>query len=130
MVDAFYKKATTDFLIGYQFRKIASKEFPPTKEKPLLPPIEAFTHHLPRIKAFWENQLMGVPLPPDELSFDLINIHRALLIRRGELNRWILLFQETLNESLMAKEISKELKEKWEEKVLHFQKVFLKTFFT
>lgn len=118
VVFAFYKKATTDFLIGYHFRKIASIENP---DNPLKPPMEAFEHHLPRISSFWKNQLLGTPMPKEENPFDLITIHRELKIRRGELGRWILLFEETLNEV----EMESSFKQKWKAKVDHFKNIFL-----
>lgn len=125
VVFAFYKKATTDFLIGYHFRKIAS-ENESTQNHPLKPPIEAFKDHIPRINHFWKNQLLGTPLPSGESPFDLIGVHKALSVRKGEIGRWVQIFEETLNEVLEANtEESKKLKLDWLKKLHHFKEKFL-----
>ena len=108
VVHEFYAKAKTDFMIGYHFRVI-----------------DDFDTHIPRIITFWEIQLLGekpkVEIPP----FDLINIHRPLNIKKGELGRWVSLFQETLNN--VSKD--QDLNNKWNEKVEFFRDRMLKTFF-
>ena len=117
IVTEFYKQATTDIMIGYHFRKIASAEGP----NPLFPPIEAFSHHIPRITTFWEIQLTGQTNQEFE-TFDLIRIHKQLSIRKGEVGRWALLFKETLKE---YKSSHGELVEKWEQKLNEFETKFL-----
>ena len=119
VVEAFYKKATTDVLIGYHFRKIAIAE---KGDHPLKPPLEAFSHHLPRINHFWKNQLLNLPLPESSPPFQLIKIHKDLMVRRGEVNRWISLFEEVLNEWEFQ---DKEFIQKWRLKLNHFKKTFL-----
>ena len=109
--------------MAYQFKKIAQTDF---KGHPLETPIEAFNHHLPRIALFWRNQLIGEPLPPETPAFDLINIHSPLNIKRGELGRWLVLFRETLIE-VLKEESDKELKEQWLEKLITFERAFLKS---
>ncbi len=121
VVESFYKKATTDILIGYQFRKIAMQESQ-SQGHPLRPPIEAFAHHLPRITHFWQSQLLGIKIPKEEAPFDLIGIHQKLSMRKGELHRWLTLFRETLNE--FEAEDPKLIK-LWHEKIDHFEGVFL-----
>lgn len=106
VVEAFYGRATTDVMIGYHFRHVTD-----------------FPSHLPRIRAFWEVQLLGrtdLPLKP---PLDLIGVHVPLRPHRGEMGRWVKLFRETLAEETPA-EMSA-LKEKWETKLTHFQEVFL-----
>lgn len=106
VVANFYSKANTDILIGYHFRFI-----------------EDFSTHLPRIEAFWRNQILGeafTEIPP----LDLIAAHIPLKIKSGEINRWIFLFEQTLNE-VPEKEETKVLKIKWLDKLQHFKKVFL-----
>ncbi|GAB4022620.1 MAG: hypothetical protein Fur0010_25840 [Bdellovibrio sp.] len=120
VVTAFYRKATTDFLIGYQFRKIATQK----GDHPLLPPFEAFSHHIPRIIAFWELQLLGKTNFPFE-EFKLFPVHEALHIKRGELDRWLLLFRETINEI----EMDSEFKELWLKKLSNFENKFKSYFF-
>jgi len=69
-------------MIGYHFRVI-----------------EDFDSHIPRIIGFWERQLLNQTDYKSTIPFDLINVHRPLGIKLGELNRWVILFKETLNEN-------------------------------
>ena len=119
--EAFYKKAVTDFLIGYQFRKIATLK----GSDPLTPPIEAFADHLPRISTFWKMQLLGEKKPENVPPFDLINVHEKLSMRKGELGRWLMLFKQTLHEHE-----DKPLKTLWLEKLDKFETIFNKQFFS
>ncbi len=116
---SFYEKATKDFLIGYQFRKI--QEF--KSLDPLSPPLEAFKSHLPRIEKFWRVQLLGERITKEEKRFDLINIHKALRPNKGEVLRWVKLFNETLDqhESTDNKDFIRE----WRRKISEFEKRFL-----
>jgi hypothetical protein len=120
IVLAFYKKATVDFLIGYQFRKI--QEF--KGSSPLTPPIEAFKNHLPRIDKFWRMQLLGERIGEDE-SFNLLNIHKSLLVRKGEVNRWVILFKETLKNYDLQYPGNELLIKDWDRKIEEFEKRFL-----
>lgn len=107
VVVTFYQKATTDFLIGYHFRHIHD-----------------FDTHIPRIVDFWEIHLLpGLHVSERAKKaepFQLINIHRPLIIKKGEVGRWIILFQQTLEETDQH-----ELKEKWLSKLEFFRNVFL-----
>lgn len=128
IVDEFYQVATTDILIGHQFRKIALKEN--NKGHPLRPPLEAFAQHLPRIKSFWYLQLLGESKDSSQPPFDLISVHRALNIRMGELTRWLLLFREILNQQ--AENNDDEIKEfvkAWHAKLNLFETRFKKILF-
>jgi hemoglobin len=104
VIEAFYAAAREDVLIGYHFLRI-----------------ENFDEHLPRIKAFWELQLIGETAYEFKAPLDVIKAHIPLRIHTGEVNRWVLLFNKTLKDS----QAPLELKEKWEQKVLLFQKIFL-----
>ncbi|PIK16133.1 hypothetical protein [Halobacteriovorax sp. JY17] len=116
---SFYEKATTDFLIGYQFRKI--QEF--KSLDPLSPPLEAFKSHLPRIEKFWRVQLLGERITKEEKRFDLINIHKALNPNKGEVLRWVKLFNETLDQYESSDD--KDFIREWRRKVSEFEKRFL-----
>ncbi len=116
---SFYEKAVSDFLIGYQFRKI--QEF--KSVDPLSPPLEAFKSHLPRIEKFWRIQLLGERLTKEDKRFDLINIHKALNPNKGEVLRWVKLFNATLDEYECAE--NKDLIKEWRKKVSEFEKRFL-----
>lgn len=120
---SFYDKATKDFLIGYQFRKI--QEF--KSLDPLSPPLEAFKSHLPRIEKFWRVQLIGERLDRDDERFDLIRIHKALMPNKGEVLRWVMLFNSTLDE-FETKENAQFIKD-WRKKVSEFEKRFLSFLF-
>ncbi len=127
VVDDFYRLATTDILIGHQFRKIALKESMPGH--PLRPPLEAFSHHLPRIKTFWYIQLLGETKSKEETPFDLIQVHRELFIRMGELNRWLVLFDQTLNELGKNRTELDDFVQKWKDKVQIFETKFKNSLF-
>ncbi len=123
IVKSFYVKATSDFLIGYQFRKIQTIEgVDPTK-----PPIEAFSSHLPRIASFWRMQLLGEKNSTSR-PFNLINVHKPLSMKKGELGRWVILFKETLNDYRIKDKNELDLIEfydEWEDKISWFEKKFL-----
>ena len=126
IVREFYKVATTDFLIGYQFRKIAEFQ----SSNPLAPPIEAFDNHIPRIVSFWELQLNGKTSTPIELPFNLIVTHEYLSMRKGEIGRWVTLFNQTVD--IFLKENSLKVEEidsiaLWRERVELFQKKFIES---
>jgi truncated hemoglobin YjbI len=123
IVKSFYEKATQDVLIGYHFRKIQLKSG--IDHHPLRPPIEAFAHHLPRINEFWMVQLGEKK--KSEIQFDLIDVHRALFIRPGELGRWIALFNQTLDEKCPESHL--DFKLKWRQKIEHFEEIFKRKLF-
>ena len=102
VVKSFYDKARTDILIGYHFRHIHD-----------------FDSHIPRIVHFWEIQLKGASLKME--PFDLIGAHKYLGIKVGEVNRWVKLFLETMDEE----KIDPELKSEWTQKTLLFRDKFL-----
>lgn len=110
VVDSFYQKARHDVLIGYHFRAI-----------------EDFETHVPRIAAFWEIQLLGSTEKKVE-PFDVMKVHVPLGIKRGELGRWILLFRQTLFREVELHPEFLELKEKWLDRLLFFEGVFLRFF--
>lgn len=104
VVESFYQKATTDFLIGYHFRSI-----------------EDFDSHIPRIAAFWELQLTGKTERRHELPFKLLDVHRPLGIKTGELGRWVVLFTETLDTFVKKQAITESEARLWIEKVHFFE---------
>ena len=107
IVHAFYEKARHDILIGYHFRHI-----------------EDFDEHIPRIAAFWEIQLLGGTNRVLTSPFDMFKVHDPLLIKRGELGRWLVLFRGVLDND----QDNKILKEKWKEKLIFFEGIFLRHF--
>ena len=116
IVDSFYKKAVTDILIGYHFRKIQTGES-------LIPSLSDFAHHLPRIKIFWKSQLLKDF--KSNASFNLKESHKPLKIRKGELDRFLLLFHQTLNE-FQKQGPDLELFNNWKIKLNFFKVQFFK----
>lgn len=104
IVEDFYDKANNDILIGYHFRVI-----------------EDFSSHLPRIASFWQLQLTGYLEAKQELPFNLIEVHRVLKINKGEVFRWQMLFQQTLDQFEEQKKISSTQKRLWMEKIELFK---------
>lgn len=111
VVDAFYQKAKTDVLIGYQFRIITD-----------------FDSHIPRIASFWDLQLLGSTDRKISPSFDVMNLHLPLNIKRGELGRWLVLFKKTLEEKTEEFPEFLDLKELWLLRLTFFEGVFLRFF--
>lgn len=108
VVEAFYAKATTDIIIGFHFRKIKD-----------------FDTHFPRIAHFWEMQLLGQSSEKVEPPFDLINVHIPLKFTTAQLNRWVMLFEETLAEFRSRDGHHVEEYLRWKEKIYHFKEKFL-----
>ncbi len=81
VVHSFYDKAKRDILIGYHFRVI-----------------ENFDEHIPKIVSFWELQINKEITNKDHLPFNILKKHAPLLINKGEIFRWELLFKQTLEE--------------------------------
>lgn len=104
----FYAIAKKDFLIGYHFRVI-----------------EDFEEHIPKIASFWQLQLTGKIENRSHLPFDLIDKHKVLRINKGELNRWVVLFYQVLEQS----DLEDAQKSLWREKVEFFKAVLLKKLF-
>ncbi len=130
----FYKNATTDILIGYQFRKI--QQLKGEEHHPLRPPIEAFFHHIPRINQFWKQQLLQGPHKEDLTPpFNLINSHAYLNLKKGELKRFQKLFKQSIEhfEKIYKDQLIKnaEVKDEdffilWRKKLDHLVHIFLK----
>lgn len=98
IIHSFYEKAKVDLIIGYHFRNI-----------------QDFDQHIPHIARFWEIQLLGKKLEGE--PFDMINKHLALQFNQGQLDRWIKLFIDNLNEF----ELSEEDRNNWLSKIEFFK---------
>ena len=107
VVKSFYDKARTDVLIGYHFRHI-----------------QDFESHIPRIAVFWEVQLLGATSKEVTAPFDVMKAHDPLPLKKGELGRWMVLMQKTLEESVRRHPEHLQLKTKWEERLKFFEGVF------
>jgi truncated hemoglobin YjbI len=115
VIEKFYSKAVVDPIIGFHFRKIQEFE----GVDPLRPPIEAFAQHIPRITNFWRMQLLDEK-NLEEIPFNLIKTHEYLGLKRGQIDRWLMLFIETINES----NFDESFKELWQKKASHFRSKF------
>ncbi|MGE3609782.1 MAG: hypothetical protein AB7I27_09380 [Bacteriovoracaceae bacterium] len=109
IVSKFYDKAKNDILIGYHFRNI-----------------QDFDEHIPRIASFWDFQLLGKTSRDFGNPFDVMGAHSPLGIKRGELDRWLLLLRRTLDEQ--TPEDFLPLKQKWLERLNFFNGVFSRFF--
>ncbi|RLA64839.1 MAG: hypothetical protein DRQ88_10380 [Epsilonproteobacteria bacterium] len=112
IVESFYSKAVKDVIIGYHFRKIQEGK----SVDVLSPDISFFKDHIPRIVTFWKFQLLG---EKTKETFNLVNSHIPLSIRPGELDRWLTLFHQTLDEFE-----NDELIALWRERLSFFEKRF------
>ena len=108
IVTSFYAKATQDILIGFHFRNIKD-----------------FDQHLPRIADFWEYQVLGTQTHPESFPFDLIRVHLPLKLNKGQLRRWIILFDQTLQEFVATHPHEKTTIAIWAQKIEHFKNKML-----
>ena len=79
-MDSFYAKAMVDELIGPIFTDVAKID------------LEA---HLPRLYAFWEMLVLGIP----GYSGQPYPAHIPLGLKKEHFDRWLKLFTETLEEN-------------------------------
>ncbi len=107
VVDAFYEKAKTDILIGFQFNHI-----------------QDFDHHINHVSLFWEQQLLGSLSAIPEYPFNVPDAHLKLKINIGQLNRWIVLFHQTLDEIIT----NPKMNELWKNKIEFFKDIFVRKF--
>ena len=93
VVQHFYDKARKDTDIGHFFSRI-----------------EDFSQHEKKISAFWWLALGGASdsLPEGAPSFDMITRHINLGLKEEDLEKWLNLFNQTLDE-----ELEKDLANAW-----------------
>ena len=104
ITEEFYAKAKIDILIGYHFRII-----------------EDFETHIPKIADFWNLQLNGSLENRAHLPFHLFQTHKPLMLKQGEIDRWVKLFSDTLNENINKKTITNEQRDLWLTKIKFFK---------
>lgn len=102
IITRFYEKATFDIMIGYHFRGI-----------------EDFDSHIPRIASFWQLQLTGEVQDKRQLPFDLIQVHKPLKIKKAQIDRWVILFEQNLKEN----NVPEQIQILWMDKVNHLQQI-------
>ena len=114
IIDEFYEIAKNDIIIGYHFRHI-----------------ENFDTHLPKIYQFWALQLLRlnktekVAHTRGTSTSNLIEKHLYLKIKKGEVGRWVLLFQQVLEKNINTDNDLKKLNKEWVAKTERFHQAFL-----
>jgi hypothetical protein len=109
-VNSFYQKATTDILIGYHFKNIPD-----------------FSIHIQHISSFWRWHILKTPYPSSFPPIRLMAKHIPLKIKKGELHRWVKLFNETLDENSGG--LDPAHLELWKSKIEEFKNIFLQNKF-
>ncbi|MEP6645914.1 MAG: group III truncated hemoglobin [Saprospiraceae bacterium] len=83
LIDSFYQHVRQDDVIGYIFNDIANVDW---------------SHHLPRMYAFWEFLLLG----RDTYKGNPFEVHKKLnekvKLQSTHFDRWIQLFTQTVDE--------------------------------
>lgn len=129
VIERFYLKAMEDILIGYHFTRLqALKSCAPVQ----------FNQHLERIMKFWQLQLYPAldlklspfnPPVPAEQHFQLLKTHLPMKLKLGELNRWLILFKQEIDEALNELQISATeqaiIKKHWELSLKQFKEIFI-----
>lgn len=100
----FYDKARFDILIGFHFRVI-----------------EDFDTHIPRIADFWNLQLTGKIENKDNLPFNLLHTHIPMRLTIGMIDRWVVLFHQSLDVFLKNEKLSLEDVNLWKKKIEIFK---------
>jgi hypothetical protein len=111
VISDFYELAKKDILIGYHFRHIKD-----------------FDSHIPKIQRFW--YLILQELTPSQrkdvikkgIPKNVIHSHEYLKIKKGEVGRWVLLFNQILKKHEKS---APELILKWRDEIKKFEKIFL-----
>ena len=108
----FYDLAKKDVMIGYHFRFI-----------------ENFDEHIPRIANFWYLQLNNKAYDKSHLPFKLLEVHKTLGIKKGEVGRWVTLFEQNLSKMAQDKIITNDEQDIWLKSVGHFQEKLMQFLF-
>ena len=119
VTNSFYEVAKKDIIIGYHFRHI-----------------ENFDNHLPKIYQFWVQQLLTLSkkerdkLITKKYVTNIFKKHSYLKIKKGEVGRWVLLFQQSIENNYQLNSNNSELeslKDLWIKKTEYFHKKFLES---
>lgn len=82
-VAAFYEKLLQDPIVGFFFTDIARIDLP---------------EHLPKISAFWQQQLLGLPVYRGQTFAIHSALQRRAALTDGHFHRWLFLFDQTIDE--------------------------------
>lgn len=100
----FYKIATTDLIIGYHFKKIND-----------------FNQHIPHIAKFWLYRLTQEK-NDQGIKFNFIKAHQSLTLKKGEIDRWEMLFKNLLS----GADFNQDFKDRWIRDVKLLKSVLIK----
>jgi hemoglobin len=104
IIYSFYEVAKKDYLIGYQFRSIQN-----------------FDEHIPRIADFWNLQVNGEVENRTNLPFNLINTHKPLKLKKAEIGRWMVIFENNLKTYVQSNQIGQADADTFMRKVHHMR---------
>ena len=82
LVAAFYVRVLPDPIIGFFFTDIARIDLP---------------SHLPKISAFWQQQLLGKPAYRGQMFAAHQHIHTRAALSSDHFHRWLSLFAQTVD---------------------------------
>lgn len=94
LVAAFYKKLLSDAIIGFFFTDIARIDL---------------DEHLPKISAFWQQQLLGLPIYRGQTFAKHSALHSQAALTADHFHRWLFLFEQTID-SLFSGPVSEAAK--------------------
>lgn len=83
LVAAFYGKLLKDPVVGFFFTDIARIDL---------------EEHLPKISAFWQQQLLGLPVYRGQTFAVHAALQRRATLKGGHFHRWLFLFDQTVDE--------------------------------
>lgn len=83
LVAAFYGKLLKDPIVGFFFNDIASIDL---------------AEHLPKISAFWQQQLLGLPVYRGQTFAVHSALQKKAALTGGHFHRWLFLFDQTIDE--------------------------------
>lgn len=82
LVETFYKKLLNDAIIGFFFVDIARIDL---------------DEHLPKISAFWQQQLLGLPVYRGQTFAVHSALHNKAALTDDHFHRWLFLFEQTVD---------------------------------
>jgi hypothetical protein len=110
VVAHFYQAAIHDIWIGYHFKHITD-----------------LSPHIDRIARFWYFQYHQKKVAGFEHEqFNLIHTHMPLQATTGQLNRWIILFNQSLETAVKDSRITSLDQKWWMDLIMRFKEIFLK----
>jgi hemoglobin len=83
LIDAFYEQVKADDVIGYIFNDIAHVDW---------------SHHLPRMYAFWEFLLLGKDTYAGNPMEVHQKLHKMVPLKEEHFTRWLQLFHQSVDE--------------------------------